>query len=336
MNDAPGPAREDATAELPPCNTPACHNVVSLGADNCGRVDATPYVQKALDLALAGPCRNVFFPDGTYRIDGGLRIDHGPENDTWTIRVFSDGGAILQAKAGVTVFRVQGQDPKRLPRRVHFQRLHLIRVGDAAPGTDLSEEVGFHLGARECRLDEVEVSEFRGAGVRLSNAELTNLQCCKLWHNSVNVEDLGDSPACELNGCRLIYALQTGLVWNSRGLTVVAGAIEQSRQQDVCVGLKADAIARFYGVHFEHNSDYTTMLPMVVCGRPGQPGNVQVAFDRCAFFGNASQRLAILFHPGVRACEVVGTWFQNFSNPKAPIDGGAQDYSARSLVVIPH
>jgi len=326
-----------------------CHNVLQHGADLTGQRDSSEAIQQALNAAMKGPCRSVFLPDGIYRIDKGLEIDTGSNNDIWNIHVYSDGGATLEAATGITVFTVEGcknlPPDKPAPRRVHFEKLHLIRKQRTQTATEAQYEVGFCLQAPECRLDDVEVSEFRGAGIRLSRAELTSLHRCRLWHNRVNVEDLGASPATELVGCRLIYAQRfelvgvehgTGLVWNSRGLTVLGGAIEQNEGQEVIVGNVHDSIARFYGVHFEHKNGLKATLPMVVCGKEQVPGNVQVAFDRCAFFGNGTDRAAISFH-GVNACEVIGTRFENFQKNAAPIKvwKEARDYYERGLVVIP-
>ena len=327
----------------------SCHNVLEFGADRHGKEDSSGAIQAALDAAMEGPCRNVYLPDGHYRIDSGLHIDTGSSDDTWNIHVFSDGGATLMAAAGVTVFTVVGCKPddydKAKPRRVHFQRLHLIQPANTTPIANTNVEVGFDLGAPECRLDDVDVSEFRGAGVRLRGAELTSLHRCRLWHNRVNVEDLGGSPASELVGCRLIYAQcfgeegptrGTGLVWNSRGLTVLGGAIEQNMNQEAIVGNELDSIARFYGVHFEHKPEYGSKLPMVSCGKEQAGGNVQVAFDRCAFFGNKTDRAAIAFQAGVKSGEVIGTWLENFRQEKAPIKVFTEpcNYYEHGLVVL--
>lgn len=325
-----------------------CHNVLEYGADRSGNLGSDIAIQDALNAAMKGPCRSVYLPDGKYLINTGLMIDTGSDDDTWNIHVFSDGGATLRAAAGVTVFTVKGckQLPpdKPTPRRVHFEKLHLIRHSGKDPVGNTDMEVGFYLEAPECRLDDVEVSEFRGAGVRLKHADLTSLHRCRLWHNRVNVEDLGASPATELVGCRLIFALRvglegvsqgTGLVWNSRGLTVLGGAIEQNDGQEVIVGSEHDSVARFYGVHFEHKTGLNTAAPMVVCGRR-VAGNVQVAMDRCAFFGNGTDRVAISFQ-GVNSCEVIGTRFENFLWNGAPIKlwNEAINYYERGLVVIP-
>jgi len=323
---------------------------MEFGADRSGREDSNEAIQAALDAAMEGPGRSVYLPDGTYRIDSGLNIDTGSSDDTWNIHVFSDGGATLMAAAGVTVFTVVGcksaNCDKTKPRRVHFQRLHLIQAANATPIVNTDVEVGFYLATPECRLDDVDVSEFRGAGVRLRWAEMTSLHRCRLWHNRVNMEDLGDSPASELVGCRLIYAhcigqaggtAGTGLVWNSRGLTVFGGAIEQNMNQDVIVGNQLDALARFYGVHFEHKQEYPSENPMIVCGQEDVEGNVQVAFDRCAFFGNKTDRAAISFL-GVNSCEVVGTRFENFACREAPIkiaSNARNTDHGRLLVVLP-
>jgi len=310
------------------------HNVLAFGADRDGERDSTGAIQNALHAAMNDPCRrSVYLPDGNYRIDGGMFIDTGAFDDTWNIRVFSDGGATLLARAGVTVFTVVGckseKWDKPAPRRVHFQRLHLIQTENTLPIGNTDVEVGFYLAAPECRLDDVDVSGFRGAGVRLRQAEMTSLHRCRIWHNRVNVEDLGDSPATELTGCRLIYARNigrdggtqgTGLVWNSRGLTVLGGAIEQNVNQEVSVGRKFDSMARFYGVHFEHENYNPASQPMVVCGKKGEAGHVQVAFDRCIFMGNRTSRLAICFL-GVDSCEVAGCRFENFlRGPEVPIE----------------
>lgn len=316
------------------------HDVITFGADPSGTRDSSGALQAALNEAMEGPCRSVYLPDGTYRIDSGLTINKGSPDDTWNVHVFSDGGAILLAKAGITVFTVQGCRYERcenpVPRRVHFRRLHLIRNGaDSGDGTN---ECGFKLGSPECRLDDVEISGFRGAGVRLHKAELTSLHRCRLWHNRVNVEDLGSSQASELMGCRLIFASETGLIWNSRGLTVTGGAIEMNTLHEVTVGTQADSIARFYGVHFEHNNNSPPREPMIVCGRTKEPANVQVSFDRCAFFGNGTERLAISCL-GLHTCEVIASWFQHFATPRQPPieqkEGASGRVVIRDLIVLP-
>jgi hypothetical protein len=244
------------------------------------------------------------------------------------------------AKAGITVFTVQRCEYERSentgPRRVHFRRLHLIRSGeDSGDGTN---ECGFKLESPECRLDDVEISGFRGAGVRLLKAELTSMHRCRLWHNRVNVEDMGDSQASELMGCRLTFASDTGLDWNSRGLTVTGGAIEMNAHYEVTVGTRVDTIARFYGVHFEHKNKSPQREPMIVCGRTKEPANVQVSFDRCAFFGNGTERLAISCL-GLHTCEVIATWFQNFATPSQPPiehkEGASGCVVKRDLIVLP-
>jgi len=325
------------------------HNVLEYGADRSGNTGSDLAIQAALDAAMKGPCRSVYLPDGIYRIDNGLSIDTGADDDTWNIHVFSNGGATLRAAAGVTVFTVKRRNKlpsdKTAPRRVHFEKLHLFRKPETQPATNTEVEVGFYLAEPECRLDDVEVSGFRGAGIRLRRAELTSLHRCRLWHNRVNLEDLGASPATELVGCRLNYALLVGLkgdsqgaglVWNSRGLTVLGGAIEQNEGHEVIVGNEFDSIARFYGVHFEHKNHLKTERPMIVCGKAQVAGNVQAAFDRCAFFGNESDRDAISFQ-GVNSCEVIGTRFENFQGNEAPIKlwSGAINYYERGNVVIP-
>ena len=320
----------------------SCHNVLEFGADRDGKTDSSGAIQNALAEAMEGPCRSVYLPDGTYRVDSGLILDKGGDSDVWNIHVFSDGGATLLAKAGITVFTVAGPRFDRFktpgPRRVHFRRLHLVRAAGTTPDDDPTQEIGFYLAAPECRLDDVEVSEFRGAGVKLRGAYLTSLHRCRLWHNGVSVADEGDSQASELVGCRLNFAKETGLVWNSKGLTVLGGAIELNAHQEVTVGTEADAIARFYGVHFEHQkNDGAQIGPMIVCGQAGKPGNVQAVFDRCIFMGNETKRPAIAFY-GVNTCEVIATRFENFDNQELPIQQAdpVNKVIIRDPVNIPH
>jgi hypothetical protein len=337
-------------SEFPQEEPLTAHNVLDYGADRSGNADSNHAIQAALEAAMKGPCRGVYLPDGIYRIGSGLSIDTGATDDTWNIHVFSHGGATLKAVVGVTVFTVKGckkSPPDNMaPRRVHFEKLHLIREPETQPITNTEVEVGFYLAAPECRLDDVEVSEFRGAGIRLSGADLTSLHRCRLWHNRVNLEDIGASQATELVGCRLIYAQcigragvsqGTGLVWNSRGLTVLGGAIEQNEGQEVLVGNELDSIARFYGVHFEHKTRLKTNRPMIVCGEEHAVGNVQAAFDRCVFFGNGTDRVAIAFQQGVKSGEVIDTRFQNFRRENAPIKvfSAPGNYYERALVVVP-
>jgi len=116
----------------------------------------------------------------------------------------------------------------------------------------------------------------------------------------------------------------------------VAG-IEQNMHQDVIVGNELDSIVRFYGVHFENKPEYESKLPMITCGKEPADGNVQVAFDHCAFFGNGDDRVAIAIQQGVKYGEVIGTRFENFKSAIAPIKvlTLAGNYYERGLVVLP-
>lgn len=320
-----------------------CLNVVRLGADPFGKEDSTEVIQGAINQAKEGrgqKVRSVYFPDGEYRLDKGLVIDGGDQPQLWSIHMFSDGGAILKFKPGLTAITVKkGTEANFGPSRTHFRRLIVIRdetrPDDTGP-QDQEREIGFHLNAPECRLDDVVVRGFRKAGVQLQGAQMTRLRGCRLWQNGVNVEDLGNSPACEIVGCRLIYGLGTGLIWNTRGLTVTGGAIEQNMMRDVVVGDGVDAIARFHGVHFERHSKSASLEPLIRCGNAGQKGNVQVAFERCSFFGSGSRRAAIYFSQASRA-EVIGCWFQNFDRETLPIDVEieGQEYYERGSVCLP-
>lgn len=317
-----------------------CLNVVALGADPSGKTDSAPAVQRALDQAKNGKVRSVYFPDGEYRLDSGLVIDFGDQQQLWSIHVFSDGGAILKFKPGLTAFMVKkGEGVKYGPSRTHFRRLVVMRDESRSEGTDPQDhesEIGFHINAPECRLDDVVVRGFRRAGVQLLDAQMTRLRGCRLWQNGVNVEDLGNSPACEIEGCRLIYGLGTGLIWNTRGLNVTGGAIEQNVMQDVLVGAGVDAIARFHGVHFERHVTSASPEPLIRCGKDGGKGNVQVAFERCLFFGGGTKRAAIYFSRASRA-EVIGCWFQGFDRKTLPIDfeTEGQEYYERGSVCLP-
>jgi len=248
-----------------------------------------------------------------------LVINHRADDDTWNIHVFSHGGAMLEAVPGIVVFTVKSGALPIMPpapvtaRRCHFRRLHVRRLEHTKQHREPNpEETGFFLNAPECRLDDVEVSGFyNGCGVRLDGAHQTILHRCKVWHNGVNVRDLGKSQASEFAGCHLIYASKTGLVWNSPGLTVTGGAIEQSEECDAIIGEEAVAVARFYGVHFEHKNHLDQHGPMVICGADKENSSTQAVFDHCVFMGNSAERPAIAFR-GVDTCQMLGNRFEGF------------------------
>jgi hypothetical protein len=106
---------------------------------------------------------------------------------------------------------------------------------------------------------------------------------------------------------------------------------------EVVIGDKTDAVARFYGVHFEHKIDSQQQEPMIVCGLKDKPSSTQAVFDHCQFFGNGTNRAAIKFL-GVDTCQVISSRFESFKTDGELIqtfDGVSKHITVADSLIIP-
>lgn len=297
-------------------------NVTDYGATGDGRTDDTRAVQGAISAACRGISapETVELPAGTYRVSS-LSI----ECNKFHVRG-TGGYAILDAAGSQDVLTITGGSGL-------VENLHVFRSGEGGTGIVLTGGARKGGSGAQNVFRRVRVSGPHAVGIQMDNAYLTTFSDLYVAGCGVGIKDLGVSQATVLQSSNL-YKNGIGLDWNSRGLTVLGGAIEQSRVAEVRLGVDRNGpgMASFIGAHFEHNSKEAPTEPMITVGPPNRSSVSFATFSGCSFWGNSANRTALRVQGG--GALVQGTYFQDFEPGNAPVI--AIGPLARATTILPN
>jgi hypothetical protein len=297
-------------------------SVKSHGAKGDGTTDDTAAIQAAINAANTGSIpKAVVLPAGTYVITS-LSVAYNK------FRIMGVGGfAILQTSANADALTITGGSGQ-------LDSIHLFRAGGAGKGLVLTGGATVGGAGAENKFKRLRISGSGWtSGIEMDNAYLTTFDSIYVTGAQVGLKDLGVSQATDLIGSNL-YKNGVNVEWNSRGLTVVGGAIEQASVQEVQLGVSGAfaSIASFLGTHFEHDSGAGSSDPMILVGPPGATSLSFASIDRCTFWGNNSTRTAIQIDGG--GAFVQGAYFQDFKTGGTPTIVAGE--FARAVTLFPN
>lgn len=144
-------------------------NVVTLGADPTGVVDATDIIQSAVDDG-----GTIFFPAGTYKITRTIEL-----TKSYT-ELYGEAGSTIQVPAGSPVTAITNS-PAYGVWNLHHISIHDLRIANdplnTDPGNNLQFTQGIALkGVRDSSIHDVELSEFQHDNIYIAYSRNVTVQ----------------------------------------------------------------------------------------------------------------------------------------------------------------